>query len=147
MTTAPSDPQSGDDILEWARKINALVRSIIPRKSADIAPQIHSTGTTFFQRRRPATPAGGPTTEEAFTINMASAPAIPASDFVDVEITIPGLTGTNETLTVSTGNQNNELALIQKWTEGDKAVLRFRNLSTSSPNSFSAADITVRVVR
>lgn len=60
MTTAPADPQSGDDILDWAKEVTALLRSIIPRESADITVRIRGTGTTYHIRRRaqPA-PYGG----------------------------------------------------------------------------------------
>lgn len=52
MITAPADPESGDDILPWAKEITAVLRAIIPRDSADIIVQTNTTGTTFKIRRR-----------------------------------------------------------------------------------------------
>lgn len=60
MKTAPSDPESGDDILAWARETNRLLRAIIPRDSPDITVRIRTTGTTYHVRRKtPPQPYGG----------------------------------------------------------------------------------------
>lgn len=57
--TAPPDPQEGEPILPWARSIGALLRQIIPRESADIWPEIATTGTRWNLRRRRKESAGG----------------------------------------------------------------------------------------
>jgi hypothetical protein len=53
MITAPRDPESGEDILEWAREITRVVRAVLPRSSGDILAHTRSTGTAYVFRPRP----------------------------------------------------------------------------------------------
>jgi len=50
----PPDPESGDDILPWARAITRLVRQLVPRESKDIWPEVGTTGTKYLLRSRRA---------------------------------------------------------------------------------------------
>lgn len=55
----PPDPSNGDDILPWARSITRLLRQIMPRESADVWPEIGTTGTKYLLRRRPGKKGAG----------------------------------------------------------------------------------------
>lgn len=56
--TPPGNPRKNEEILPWAQSITRFLRALTPRESADVAPQISSTGTTFRVKKRGGTTTG-----------------------------------------------------------------------------------------
>ncbi len=51
--TPPADPEHGQSILQWAKRITQYLRQITPRDGPDIWPSIATTGTSFLLLRKP----------------------------------------------------------------------------------------------
>lgn len=46
------EPNKGEDVFEWARRMAAAVRRLVPTESVDILPRIGSNSTSYTLRRR-----------------------------------------------------------------------------------------------
>lgn len=53
MNNGPRTPESGEDILDWAREITQYVRQLAPRDGPDILALLTSTGAQHRLRKKP----------------------------------------------------------------------------------------------